>query len=621
MKIDDVNDNFKWNTSDIFLTRDDWDDATNDVLAQIENFKNFKEKLNNVENLLEYYQFFDVFDQNFNKIFAYAMLNKDTNTTNTQYIEDFERVNFLYGKYAEATAFVAPELAKNSDDFYNTVLLDKRFAPYKYMIAEIMESRKHILSENEEFALATVAKFSNGFDEVYSTLTNADFVFKSVKKNGKTFALTEGTYGKFLTDPCENVRLQAYNNLYKTYNSFHNTISTNYIYFVKMMTSQLKLRHQTSVFDSKFEGQKISKQIYTTLLKNVDNHINLEKEYFKLLKNQIKVEKFGFKDVYLSLSPSINKKFSYAEQKAIVQNALSPLGKEYLQVVNLAFESRWIDVYPTSNKKSGGYMLGIYNVHPYILLNNNEDFESMSTLAHELGHAMHTHYSCKTQPNSLHDYATFIAEIASTVNEILLNKYMTKTAKTPQEKLFYVSQYLQHFKSTVFRQTMFSEFEDFAIKKVENDELLSPKILDEEYESLLKKHFGGVVPIDKNIIHEWTRIPHFYTPYYVFQYATSFISAVYIANSILENKNDMQTKYINMLCRGSDGYPSDILRETGVDLTNDEIYTYSFDDMKKSLQEAKLLIKQIKSQNENANALTNWQNKNKIKTKQIDKAN
>ena len=324
--------------------------------------------------------------------------------------------------------------------------------------------------------------------------------------------------------------------------------------------------------------------------KNVDKNINLEQKYFKLLKKSTKIEDFGFEDVYQSLSQNINKKYSIDEQKHIVLKALSPLGKEYQNLLKIAYENNWIDFCTNKNKKSGGYMLGVYGVHPYVFLNDNGDYDSLSTLAHELGHAMHTYYSSKNQPYPKHDYDIFIAEIASTVNEILLNKYMIKNAKTNEEKLFYLDSYLQHFKGTVFRQTMFAEFEDFAHKAIVNDEILSEKILNDKYTDLLKKHFANTVEIDDCIIHEWERIPHFYSPYYVYKYATSFVSAVYIANSILEGKNNMIEKYRDMLKSGSNGYPTEILAKAGIDLTKDETFEYSFNDMKKCLKEVEEIL-------------------------------
>ena len=283
-----------------------------------------------------------------------------------------------------------------------------------------------------------------------------------------------------------------------------------------------------------------------------------------------------------------------SEQKDIVLSALAPLGEEYQSLLKTAYDNNWIDFCKGKNKTSGGYMLGVYGVHPFVLLNDNSNYDSLSTLAHELGHAMHTYYSCKNQPYEKHGYATFIAEIASTVNEILLNKYMQANAKTNQEKLFYIDNYLQSFKGTVFRQTMFSEFEDFAFKTTEKDGILSPKILTDKYKELLKKHFGSVVPIDDFIIYECFRIPHFYSPYYVFQYATSFISACYIANKILQHDGTMIKNYKSMLCSGCDGYPTEILGKTGIDLSKKDIFEFAFNDMKKSIYAAKKILKQTK---------------------------
>ena len=341
------------------------------------------------------------------------------------------------------------------------------------------------------------------------------------------------------------------------------------------------------------DSKKIPQELFDNLLKNVNNNLNLEQKYFKLLKNTTKINDFGFQDVYQSLASNLDKKYSIEEQKKIVLNALSPLGQNYLDILKNAYKNNWIDFCTNANKRSGGYMLGVYGVHPYVLLNDTSDYDSLSTLAHELGHAMHTYYSDKNQPYTKHKYSTFIAEIASTVNEILLNKYMIKNAKTDEEKLFYLDNYLQQFKSTVFRQTMFAEFEDFAHGKIANDEILSEKILNTKYTELLNKHFGDTVKIDENIVHEWQRIPHFYSPYYVYNYATSFISAVYIANSILENKHDMLNNYMEMLKSGGNNYPTSILAKAGVDLTKDEVFDFAFNDMKKSLAQSEEILNKL----------------------------
>ena len=590
-----VDENLTWDTSHIFKTETDWQNAFDKVKLNVEKIENFKGKLKNKKKLLEYYKLMDDISMNLNLLYAYAQLNRDTDSKNTKYISMQEALGVLYSKLTEKNAFASPEQSKISDRFYKKLLTDKNFEEYDNYIDAVLLSKKHTLSEDAEVALSTNAKFAGGFEEVFSTMLTSDFKFEPVKIGKQTEVLHEGTYGKFITNKDETVRDEAYTNLYKTYGQFNQTLAMNYIYFLKEATSKLKLRKYKNTFEAEFLTEKLPKEVYLKLLENVDKNINLEQEYFKLLKSNLNVKKFGFKDVYLSLAGGMTKTWTIDQQKQIVLDAMSPLGEKYQAVLKEAYDSRWIDFLPKENKRSGGYMLGVFGAHPYVLLNNNQTYSSLSTLAHELGHAMHTYLSNKNQPFSKHSYATFIAEIASTVNEVLLNKYMQKNAKTDEEKLFYLSEYLQNFKSTIFRQTMFEEFEDFAITKIENDEILNPEILNKKYTELLKKHFGNVVPVDDKIVFEWSRIPHFYTPYYVFQYATSYVSSIYIANCILENKNNMIEKYFEMLKSGSCDYPLELLKKTGVDLLSDEPYNYVFEDMKNCLTEAKKLIKKSKT--------------------------
>lgn len=590
-----IDKNLKWNLEDIYATFDDFENDFKETQQIAKNMPNFKNKLNKKEFLLQYYQFFDKFNQKLDKLFHYVLLNRDVDTKNPKFIEAYEKLSNFSANLSEQLAYVSPELSKLPDTYIDEVLKDAKFKNYKYSIEKIRLSRKYVLSETQETALVTAEKYNDGFSEIYDALTSSDFCFEPVKINGQNQVLTEGTYGKFISNPSNDVRAQAYNNLYKTYNQFSQTIATNYIYFIKMCTSDQKLRKIPDFFTRKFESSKISKQLYNTLIKNVDKNLSLEQEYFKLLKQKLNLKDFGFKDVYLSIAGALDKKYTIPMQEQIVVDALAPLGKEYQNLLKKAYTSGWIDFCPHQNKTSGGYMAGVYGIHPYILLNNNDNFNSLTTLAHELGHAMHTYFSCNAQPYSMHDYPIFIAEIASTVNEILLNKYLTNKAKTDEEKLFYLGHYLNNFKSTVFRQTMFSEFEDFAFNTIENGGVLSKQTLDDKYKQLLTKHFAQIVPLDNNIIHEWTRIPHFYTPYYVFQYATSFVSAVYIANSILQNKNNMRENYFKMLSLGGNGYPTEILAKTGIDLLDDSTYKYAFDDMKNALKEAKRLLDKLQN--------------------------
>jgi len=591
MNRENAPDNLKWKLSDIFETHNDWDIEYQNISKLLPKLQNFKGKLSKKEEFLKYLKFNEDFGKRIGLLFDYCFLNSDIDKSNNQFIEDSQKMELLSTKIGELTAYVSPELASLPKKYFEEILTDKRFKAYNHAIDSFLRSRHFILSEKEEKALATTESFSDGFDNVYDAITQNDIKFDKVVINNKKIDLTQSNYVEFLENKNENIRKQAYENMYKCFKQFSKTLGLNYISFVKMCCSDLKLRKQTSFLQSAFYSRKMPEKIYSNLIDQVNKNTKLEQEYFRLLKKQVNSQKFGFKDVYLSLATKINKKYSIFDQKNIVFDALSPLGEEYQQLLKTAFDNNWIDFCKGKNKKSGGYMLGVYGVHPFVLLNDNSNYDSLSTLAHELGHAMHTYYSDKNQPYEKHEYATFIAEIASTVNEILLNKYMLNNAKTNQEKLFYIDNYLQSFKGTVFRQTMFSEFEDYAFKIIENDGILSPQLLTKKYSELLKKHFGNVVPVDDCIIYECFRIPHFYSPYYVFQYATSFISACYIANKILSGDKQMIKNYKSMLCSGGDGYPTEILAKTGIDLTKQEVFDFAFNEMKSALKLAKTLIK------------------------------
>lgn len=589
MEIEIIDKKYKWNLQDIYKSDIEFEDDLKKLSKNVEKFAKFKGKLSNFDQILQYFIFSEEFEKLLEKVNSYIMLNHDTNLKDEKFVKYNEELNLILFKLSNTTSFVMPELSKIDDKILKELLNNKRFENYNLEIESIIENKIHTLTEKEETALSTVTKFANGFSEVYEAITQSDFKFDGVKVNGNNMPLTQSSYAMFIESKDRTVRTTAYNNLYKVINQFARSISINYINFAKMISSDLKLRKYSSTFDMMFKSSKLPKSIFYSLIENVNKHINLEKQYFTLLKNNLKLDDFGFQDVYQSIVKNYIKEWTVDEQQKIVKDALSPLGDEYQKLLDSAFKNSWVDYYQNEHKKSGGYMLGVYGIHPFVLLNDTAKYDSLSTLAHELGHAMHSYLSDSNQPYSKHQYEIFIAEIASTTNEVLLNKYMLKTAKTDEEKLFYLNHYVQSFKSTVFRQTMFAEFEDFVFDKVEKDEILSPEILDEKYKELLEKHFGNIVKIDNNIIHEWLRIPHFYNPYYVFQYATSFVTAVYIANSILNGEPNSVQNYMNILRSGGSDYPLNILNKNGIDLQSNYLYNYAFDDLKQALDEIEIL--------------------------------
>ena len=591
MQRSEADNKYKWNLTDIYKTEAEFYKDLEFLEKNCEKFTLFKGKLNNFDEIFDFFSFNNKFNEMFMKAYSYVFLHHDIELNNKLYIELLERINMLIANVSMTTAFVDPELLTLSDEFLNSLLADKKFNNYEYQIKNIINNRKFILSEKEEIALSTASKYANGFNELYEALTQSDFKFEPVEVDDKKEELTQSSYSKFIENKNRDVRQHAYKNLYSVFCQFSKTLSYNYINFVKFVSSEIDIRKAKSVFNYRFNNEKIPEKILDVLNYNVEKNISLEHKYFELLKESLNLQNMQFYDVYQTLAPEFNKKWSVEEQKDIVSRALKPLSNEYIDILHTAFNNNWIDYYPDKDKKSGGYMAGVYGVHPFVFLDDTGSYDSLSTLAHELGHAAHTYYANSNQPYSKHDYSTFIAEIASTVNEIILVKYMIKNSETDEEKLFYLSHYLQGFKSTIFRQAMFSEFENFAYTKVENNKILSEDILNNEYKHLLEKHFGNIVNIDDYIIHEWQRIPHFYYPYYVFQYATSYIAAVYIANSIINGNKEVLNNYIKILSKGGDGYPIEILKEFDIDMLDNSVYDLAFNDMKQCLFQVEKILK------------------------------
>ena len=583
---------YKWNLKDIYLTEEEWESDYNKLLNSVDTFLTFKGKLNDKKVLMDYNKFSDDYMRLLSKVFIYTFLNHDVNLKESRYIEQYGMIETLEAKIASNNSYFTPELSSLDEEYLKSLIEDEDFKDYKLTYEAILENKKHILSEKEENIASLMSSFESGFSKVYDTLTESDMKFKPVIIDGEEHKLTIENFVKFLTNPDRRFREQAYRNLYDGFEQFAHTNAMTYIYDMKLKSFDLKLRNYSSLLEASLSGEKIPEKVYYNLINSVDNNVFLMHKYFSLLKKNLKLDDFGLYDTYMSLSQDNKREYDFEEQFKYVKDALSVLGEDYVSVLEKAKNENWVDVYSNENKAGGGYNIAVYDTHPYILLNDNASYNSMSTLAHELGHAMHSYYSNSNQPSPTADYSIFVAEVASTVNEILLNKYMLKNATSVDEKIFYLDQHIKNIKSTVFRQTMFSEFEDFAHKLIEQEKPVSMDILNEKYLELNRKYFGEDVIVDDRIAFEWNKVSHFYRPYYVFKYATSFTSAVYIANCILENKNNMKENYRKLLKSGGSKWPDQLLKDVGVNLETEEPYKILFDDLKNSLKKKEKLIEE-----------------------------
>ena len=586
----------KWKLEDIYPSQEAWDKDYKYLESVIDKYSEFKGKLNDEVIMRKYNEFNEKFSRIYMNLYLYSYLGHDTSLKDTRYETNLEKIDNLGNRLSQLTAYLSPELASLDNSYFLELLKKEEFKDYKLTYESIMDNKKHVLSEKEEQALSTVDSFTGGFNDIYNTLIDTDLTFKSFEVNGKTYKLTDELYGLYMSDKNREVREKAYTNLYSTYKQFAHTFAKLFTYHLKMASSDLKLRNYTTYLESSLEGSRIPKGVYYNLINKVSENVGVMKEYFKLLSNETGIKDFKYYDSYISIS-SLDKKFDYETQEKIVKEALSVLGNEYSALLEKAFNDRWMDVYPSDTKSGGGYQFGSYDTHPFVFLNNTDDYSSMSTLAHELGHAMHSYYSNKNQPYVTHGYSLFVAEVASTVNEILLNKYMIANSSDIDEKIYYVDQYVKQIKSTVFRQTMFSEFEERMHYLIENDYPLNLETINSEYRKVLDKHFDGVIELDDYLEHEWIRISHFYRPFYVYKYATSYTTANYIATCIIENKNNMREKYFDLLKSGGSDYPNEILKKVGVNLEEDEPYNILFNDLENAIKTLKELLKEKKNNN------------------------
>ena len=453
-----------------------------------------------------------------------------------------------------------------------------------------MTNKKHALDEKTNRILSMIPSF-NSNEEAYDKFESVDVKFGEVEVEGKKVVLTPALYGTLVQNENQNVRKEAYNTILKSFADMNYTLASLYISQTKENDFFVKIGKYKSKLDASCESIKVNPKIVETLIKTVHDNLNLFYEFEDKKKKALKLDEYFYFDNYANMGKASDK-YSYEKGVSLMFEALEKYGEEYIDTVKKAVSENWIDVYEKPAKTTGGFSLGVFGLHPYILLNWGESYRDVSTLCHEMGHTMHSYFSNKNQPISKSNYSIFVAEVASTVNENLLNMYMLDHAKTKQEKLFYVHSFLSDFYATVYRQTMFTEFEHFVISSVENKIPLSAETLNEKYAELQNLYFGENAKPTEFSKFEWSRIPHFYSPYYVYKYATGFISASIIAKNIYDQKPGYLEKYLKFLSSGSSIYPIDLLKTVDVDLEKQETLSSAFETYKKYIEEFSELTKE-----------------------------
>lgn len=526
------------------------------------------------------------------KLYVYASMKSDEDVSNNDNQELKNKVINLYDLATANMFFVDTELLKEDyakiEEFYQD---EPKLLEHEVNIKDTFRYKKHTLSDIEEKLLSNISKAFGNDEQTYGYLTDSDMTFGTIKnEDNKEVELTDTNYSIYIKSKDRRVRKEAFDALYNHYKQFKNTITSTFDGSIKQSVSIAKLRKYNSAFEASLFKDEISIDVYNTLVNTIHENLNVFHKYYDLKKKVLNLDEFHLYDVYVEMVKDYDKKYSFDEAKQIVINALSVLGNDYIETFKKAFDEKWIDIYPNKNKRGGAYSGGSYDTKPYILLNYQGTLNDVSTLAHEGGHSMHSYYTRTNQPIQYGDYPIFVAEVASTVNEILLAKYMLKNSTSKEEKLVILNQLLELFKGTIYRQVMFSEFEKYAYDLVENDDVITSDKLCDKYYQLNKLYFGDNVVVDDLIRYEWEKVPHFYYNFYVYKYATGISAACKIVDGILNNEKDALNNYLNMLKSGSRQNPLDTLKIAGVDMTDKEVYESAIKMFDETIEEFKTLI-------------------------------
>ncbi|MEH7584315.1 oligoendopeptidase F [Priestia megaterium] len=584
-----------WKLEDIFASDDAWEKEFEEVKALIPQMEKFKGKLGeSAQTLYAALQEQDELTMRVSKLYTYAHMRYDQDTTNSFYQGLNDRIKTLYTQIASALSYVTPEILSIEESKIKQYMAEhKELKLYAHALDEITRERPHILSESEEALLAQASEVLGSSSNTFGMLNNADLEFPSIKdENGEEVEITHGRYIRFLESSDRRVREEAFKAVYETYGKFKNTFASTLSGTVKKDNFSARVRHYNSARHSALSTNNIPEEVYDNLVKTVNDNLHLLHRYIDLRKKVLGIEELHMYDLYTPLVKDVKMEVTYEEAKDYILKGLKPLGEDYLNVLKEGFENRWVDVHENKGKRSGAYSSGTYGTNPYILMNWQDNVNNLFTLAHEFGHSVHSYYTRKTQPYPYGDYSIFVAEVASTCNEALLNDYLLKTIDDEKQRLYLLNHYLEGFRGTVFRQTMFAEFEHDVHVRAQNGEPLTPELLTKLYYDLNKKYFGDNLVIDEEIGLEWARIPHFYYNYYVYQYATGFSAAAALSKQILEEGDAAVERYVGFLKSGSSDYPIEVLKKAGVDMTTSQPIEEALAVFEEKLTEMERLLNQ-----------------------------
>lgn len=560
---------YKWKLEDIYATDEQWEQDFMQIRELADQIEKFQSKVaNSAATLLEVLQLIEKMERTGDKLYVYARMRRDEDNSNSIYQAMFDRAESLGVIVNSLTAFITPELtaltAEQFDDFKQQ---QPELGVYQQFFTELWRRQEHVLSEAEERLLALTADLSTATGNIFTMLNNADIKFPFIKdEDGKEIELTKARFGRFMESDNRTVRQDAFKGLYSSYSNLKNTLAVTLASSVKRDVFYARARNYGSALQASLDGDNVSVEVYNELIETVHSHLDKFHRYMQIRKKLLQVDELHMYDIYVPLVKEYKANISYDQAWEMLLQGLQPLGGNYIDTLLQGRSNSWIDVLENRGKTGGAYSWGTYDTHPYVLLNYDNKLDDVFTLAHEMGHALHSYNSNQTQPFIYSQYSIMVAEVASTVNESLLIDYLLRNSNDPREKMYLLNHYLEQFRGTLYRQTMFAEYEKIIHEKAEAGEALTVENLSRIYRDLNVRYYGPEVVIDEEINMEWARIPHFYSAFYVYKYATGFSAATALKTQILAEGQPAVDRYLQFLRSGSSDYPLEILKRAGVDL-------------------------------------------------------
>ena len=587
----EIQQQYKWDLTSLFESDEKWEEKLASLKGQQQVALSYQGKLDNAQTIYQYLKWDYSITSDLSDLFCYASLRHSEDTRDSSATSMYSRIYSLYVEISSASAFARPEILSLDDDKLKAIIEDDQLKDYRFMLEDLYREKKHTLSAKEEIVISSFGESFAAASEISESLRDSDLTFDDIVDNeGKKYPLSESSYIHYQMSDDRTLRKSAFESYYKTYKQHIHTFASAYRAQVKTAVTEARLRGYGSSREMSLSKNNITLSVYDNLIESVHRHLNLMYRYLAIRKKLLSVDELHYYDVYAPLSKGSNKQYTYKQAQQMVLEAVSPLGQEYQKKVQQAFDEKWVDVYPNVGKSNGAYSSGTYHSNPYIMMNFNGSLDSVSTLAHEMGHSLHTYLTNSHQPVQYSDYSLFVAEVASTVNENLLIDQLLQNCNDPRERLALLNEYLEGFKGTVYRQTMFAEFEMKAHQMAQQGQSLDCDSLSEVYENLIKLYFGDELVIDPEVKYEWARIPHFFNPFYVYVYATGYTSAVAIKEGILKQGQSAVDRYLQFLSMGSSDYPLNELKHAGVDLTSSESIDRAFEKLEEILDDAEKTI-------------------------------